>query len=228
MRASKNGDVKHLGKPDIVNVLTESANQSRIFAPLDPGADKFTDRHLISPVSDFGSHASGFNPRLETLDAKLTSPSGFWLLSHSFRRVLDRVHDVLVAGAATEVAVEGVANLVLRRFRIAYQQLMRGENHPRRTEATLQSVALPKGLLDRMKPISISQTFDGQNIASLRLHRQHRARFHRRAVQHHRASAANAGVAADMGASQPYDIAQKINQEQPRLHFVRLLDAVDP
>jgi len=66
MRASKNGDVKHLGKPDIVSVLTESANQSRIFAPLDPGADKFTDRHLISPVSDSGSHASVF-----TQDSKL-------------------------------------------------------------------------------------------------------------------------------------------------------------
>jgi hypothetical protein len=66
MRASKNGDIKHLGKPNIVNVLTQSANQSRIFAPLDPGADKFTDRHLISPVSGFGSHAS-----VLTQDSKL-------------------------------------------------------------------------------------------------------------------------------------------------------------
>ena len=42
---SQNRDVERIRKMDVVHVLAEAANQSRIFPPLDPGADQFTDRH---------------------------------------------------------------------------------------------------------------------------------------------------------------------------------------
>jgi hypothetical protein len=41
MGTSEDGDMKHLGKLDVVDVLAKSTNQTRIFAPLNPSADGF-------------------------------------------------------------------------------------------------------------------------------------------------------------------------------------------
>ena len=134
---------------------------------------------------------------------------------------------MLVAGTATEVAIEGMTDLVLGRLGITLEKLMRRQNHPRRTETALQSVALPKRFLEQMKLVALGEPLDGHNIGAVRLDREHGARLRRRAVQHHRAGPADSGLAADMRARQPYDIAQKINQQQSRLHFMALFDAVD-
>jgi hypothetical protein len=40
VRAPENRDVERIGELDIVHVLAETANQTGIFAPLDPGADR--------------------------------------------------------------------------------------------------------------------------------------------------------------------------------------------
>src|SRR5207249_2196466 len=64
---------------------------------------------------------------------------------------LDRLHDVVVAGAAAEVALELVADLLFRRLRIALEQLVGGHDHTRRAEAALEPVLLPEPLLDRMQ-----------------------------------------------------------------------------
>jgi hypothetical protein len=90
--------VKHIGKPDIVDILAEPANQARIFAPLNLGADRLAYRHGIS-----------------TYRLLLLLPFDFLAPTYRplplFCRVQDRVDDVLIAGAAAEVPVESVADL---------------------------------------------------------------------------------------------------------------------
>jgi hypothetical protein len=142
--------------------------------------------------------------------------------------MLNRVDDVLIARAAAEVAVNSMADLIFRGLRIPYQQLVRSEDHPRSAKAALEPVTFPKGLLNRMEFLSLSQPFDGQNIGAVRLDRKDRARLDRRVVEHDRACSANAGFAADVGSRQPDGISKKMHQQQPRFHFAGLFGAVDP
>ena len=50
---SQNGNVERVRQVDIVHVLTKPANQSWIFAALNPGTYKLTDGHSFHPVLDF-------------------------------------------------------------------------------------------------------------------------------------------------------------------------------
>jgi hypothetical protein len=144
--------------------------------------------------------------------ASRPSPSRGYLSLHPFCRILDRVHNVLIARAATEISVKRVANFILRWLRITHEQLMRSENHSRSAETALKPVTFPKGLLNRMELLSLRQTFDRQNISAIRLHRKHRAGLHRGIVKHDRACPADTGFATDVGTRQPYEIANKMNQ----------------
>src|SRR4029450_12126870 len=67
-------------------------------------------------------------------------------------RLADGGDDVLVAGAAADVALDGVADSLVRGIRIVREQVGGGHDHARRAEAALQAVLLPEGLLQGMKP----------------------------------------------------------------------------
>ena len=73
------------------------------------------------------------------------------------RRVERRLHDVLVAGAAAEVAGERLADLGLRRRRVVAQ--VRGQRHQDagRAEAALQRVARAEGLLQRVQAGAVAR-----------------------------------------------------------------------
>src|SRR2546426_823049 len=78
-------------------------------------------RFTLAPTSLLtgmgGSPFSGFSGL--GLSTRSKTPDLFFrLLSHSLCRLLDCVHDVLIAGAAAEVSVKRVTNLVLCRLRI--------------------------------------------------------------------------------------------------------------
>ena len=60
-----------------------------------------------------------------------------------------------------------------------------------------------------------------------RLHGEHQARAHRLAVDQHRAGAADAVLAADLGAGQPELVAQEVGQQRPRLDLDVVGAAVD-
>ncbi len=64
-------------------------------------------------------------------------------------------------------------------------------------------------------------------FAALGLHRQHQAGAHRGAVDDDGAGAADAVLAADMGAGQPQVVAQAVGERQPRLDLDLDLLAVD-
>jgi hypothetical protein len=133
---------------------------------------------------------------------------------------------VLIASAAAEIPVKGVADLLLGRFWVAQQQLVCGEDHSRGAKTALKPVTLPKGFLNRMECIPLSQTFDRQDITAIRLHRKHRTGLDRAVIQHNRARAANAGFTANVSAREPDRIPKKMNQQQPRFHFAGMLDPV--
>src|SRR5262245_15763189 len=63
----------------------------------------------------------------------------------------DRVHDVLVARAAAEVALEPVTDLRIGRVRVPLDQLTCGEDHARRAVAALEPVLFPEADLHRVE-----------------------------------------------------------------------------
>src|SRR5205085_54758 len=96
-------------------------------------------------------------------------------MSLIFRCVLDSFDDMLVAGAAAEIAFEAVAYLFARRAGISFEQLRGRHDHAGRAIAALQAVAFPEALLHGMKLAVVRQAFDGRNLRPVRLHRKDRA-----------------------------------------------------
>src|SRR5680860_67861 len=80
---------------------------------------------------------------------------GFPLL----RRPLDRLDDVLISRAATQVARQRPADLFFVGGRIVLEQRRRSEHHAGRAKAALQSVLFFESLLERVQlAISVSYT----------------------------------------------------------------------
>ena len=63
------------------------------------------------------------------------------------RSFFDGINDLLVAGAATEVLKNRVANLRARRARVLQQERMRGQHHAGSAVATLDGAAVHERLL---------------------------------------------------------------------------------
>src|SRR5205085_3782833 len=89
--------------------------------------------------------------------------------------ILDGFDDVLVAGAATEIAFEAVAYLFARRAGIAFEQLRGAHDHAGRAIAALQAVTFPEALLHGMKFAVGRKTLDGRHTRAVGLHRKDRA-----------------------------------------------------
>src|SRR6478672_8121844 len=70
---------------------------------------------------------------------------------HRRRRFADRGHDVVVARAAADVALDRVTDLVVARAARAGQEVGCGHDHPGRAEAALEAMLLPEGLLERVE-----------------------------------------------------------------------------
>src|SRR5690242_19533507 len=90
-----------------------------------------------------------------------------------------RLDDVLVAGAAAQVARQRPADLFLARVRVLVEQLLGGQHHPRRAEAALEPVLLPKALLKRVQLAGGGHALHGGDLVPVGLDGQHRARLDR-------------------------------------------------
>ena len=86
------------------------------------------------------------------------------LAIHVLLRQLDGLYDVLVAGAAAQVAFETGADLRLTGLRLVLEDLHRGHHHARRAEAALQAVMLAEGFLHRMQLVAIGKPLDRQHV----------------------------------------------------------------
>src|SRR6516162_10224556 len=74
----------------------------------------------------------------------------FFSLRHLVGRKLDRLHNVLVAGAAAQIARDAPANLFLTGRWILLQKDIRRHQHARCAVAALQPVLLFESFLQRM------------------------------------------------------------------------------
>src|SRR5712691_2994871 len=146
---------------------------------------------------------------------------------HHLGRRLDRLDDVVVAGTATEVALEPQPDLLLRRVGVALEQLLRRHDHAGRAEAALEPVLVPERLLQGMQRRSLGQALDRRDLRPIALDGEDRAGLHTVAVELDGARPAVAGVAADMGPGEPRQIADVLHQQQARLDLVLVLGAID-
>src|SRR5215813_11173929 len=140
-------------------------------------------------------------------------------VAHSLGAGRDRLHDVVVAGAAADVAFELMADgLLIELVALAVHDVDRRHDHARRAVAALQPMMLAERFLHRMqRPVLLRQPLDGGDVGALDLPREHGARLHRLAVDMHDAGTALRGVATHMGAGEPQVLAQELHQQRARI-----------
>jgi hypothetical protein len=136
---------------------------------------------------------------------------------HLACRVEDRLHDVLVAGAAAEVALQREPDVCVRRARMLVEVALRRHDHPRRAVAALQTVVAAERFLERMERVPVREALDRGDLATVGLRREERAGLHRLAVEEHRARAAGRGVATDVRAGQSEGLPEEVHEERARL-----------
>src|ERR1700677_833907 len=100
---------------------------------------------------------------------------------------------------------------------ILIQQGIGGDEHAWSAVAALQAVLFFEALLQRMELAVLHQAFHRQQFATVCLHGEHGARFHRLPIQHHGAGAAMGGVTSDVRARKPGKAADEVDQQQPGL-----------
>jgi len=129
--------------------------------------------------------------------------------------LFDRLHDMDVAGTAAQVTRQAFMNLRLSRRGRVSQQTRRCHDHAGRAKAALQAVALGKGRLNRVQLRTFGQSFNRGDLSTVGLHCQHGARLDRVSVHEQSATAALAGVAADVGAGQFQRATQDVGEQGP-------------
>ena len=123
--------------------------------------------------------------------------------AHALGGERDRLDDLRIAGAAADVAGDRLDDLLARRRGFFDEQRVRGEDHRRRAIAALHAVGFAERILHgRQLARPRRQPLDGGDGIAVGLHREHQAGAHRRAVDQHRAGAADAVLAAGMRAGE--------------------------
>jgi len=96
--------------------------------------------------------------------------------------------------------LQSFPDLLFRWFRVVGQKVGHGHDLAGRTEPALDGVLLPKCLLQGIEPaIFLADPFNGHDLTSLGLHRQHRAALDGQTIEQDHAAAALAGIAAHLG-----------------------------
>src|SRR5271156_2788826 len=153
---------------------------------------------------------------------------GVALGAHVVRPLHHRLHDVVVAGAAADIAFELVADRRLVYVRtLAVDDIDRRHDHSGSTEPALQAVIVLERLLHRMQFSALGKSLDRQDARALARRCERRARLDRAPVDMDHASAALRGVAADVGARQTQVFAQVLHQQRARIDLRRRRLAVD-
>src|SRR5215831_3648010 len=110
------------------------------------------------------------------------------------------LYDVLIAGAAAQIAGQPPADLVLGGERILAQQIGDRHQHARRAKAALQRMMLMEGFLHGIELVDAAEAFDGLDHRSVGLHGEHQAGACAITVDDDGAGATNPVLAADMRA----------------------------
>jgi hypothetical protein len=150
------------------------------------------------------------------------------LSPHRLGALPDRLDDILVTGASTQISLELGAYGFFVGIGMALHEIDCGEHHAGRTKTALQSVAvLERGLHRVQLAVSGGETFDGGYLRSIRLRGENRARLDRIAIDQDRAGTALTGVATDVRAGEAEIIANEIDQQRTRIDVGGCCLAVD-
>src|SRR5688572_19875547 len=133
-------------------------------------------------------------------------------IAHPFCRLLDRLEDLLVAGAAAEISGDRLLDALARWIRLVLEERLGGHQDTRGAVAALGGAEVGEGALQRMERRPVRQALDGFDRLALALEGQHQAGKPRLAVDQHRARAALAELAAVLGAGQIEVLAQDFQQ----------------
>ena len=123
-----------------------------------------------------------------------------------------RLDDVLIAGAAAQIRGQHVDQLLVADVRILFQHVGRQHQKTRRAIAALQAVIVDEGPLQRAELVAVGEALDGADLLAGGLHGEHQAGAYRFVVDDDRAGAADAVLAADMGAGLAAIVADGVDQ----------------
>src|SRR4051812_5136691 len=141
---------------------------------------------------------------------------------------LQRRHDAGVSRTAADVSAQHLAQLLFGRFRIAREKIAERHQDSGRAEAALQRVMVLERLLQLVELAAVAgERFHRFHVAAFGLHRERKTGAHRRAVDLHRAAAADAVLAADVRPGRAEGMAQKIAEQGTRLGLGAHLAAVE-
>lgn len=139
---------------------------------------------------------------------------------------LDRIDNLLVAGATAQIAVDRRLDLVTGGVDIGLEEGGADDEESRRAESALAASGLGEALLNRMQMMAIRQTLDRGDRSVFSLASKAQARQSRLTIDLDRAAAAGAHVAASLESQRPDLIAQNIEQNRVALDEVLGLDTV--
>ena len=201
--------IHHPRELEIVGVVADPTNEPRIFFALQPPAYPCAFAVCLTRSGWSFCWSRHWSPR---------SCARRNRFGHLARSILHRGYDVLIPGAAADIAIKRFANLAIARVGIVPQQIMRAHNHAGSTEAALQAVLLPESLLNRMQLVTTGQTFYRCDLATICLNRQYGTGLHRPAIHQHRARATQRSLTTDMRTGESRIFAQEMDEQQPRLN----------
>src|SRR5258708_3289117 len=134
------------------------------------------------------------------------------LAPHSCRRQLHRLVDLDVAGAAAEVAGEGLLDLVARGLGIGREQRFGREQKCGRAVAALCCADLGECVLQRVQPRAVRHALDGLHAPARAREPQHETGQYGQAVHQDGAGAAFAQLATVLGAGEAQVFPQHFEQ----------------
>src|SRR5207245_11704008 len=137
--------------------------------------------------------------------------------SRVLRCVLNRLHDVDVAGAAAEISGDRPSDVGLTGRGAFLQQRVAGHQHAGRTESALQSVLLKEAFLDWIELAIFLQSFDSHDLTAVGLNGERRTRLYGLAVEQDGARAARRCFAPDVSACQGEHLAAEMDEPRARL-----------
>ena len=118
-----------------------------------------------------------------------------------FDRVAHRRENLLVAGAAAKHAAQRVLDRRVVGVGFPAEKIGRRQQHAGRADPALRGAVHVEGVLERRQaPARRRQPLDGQHLAAFDLGNRRHARANLATVEQHRAGAAIAGIATDLGA----------------------------
>ena len=184
-RAAHDAHVQGARELDVVGPVRAAVEELRVLLATDRAADR------VSGIEDLGH----FVPPI------------------SISGVLHGLDDVVVPGAAAQVAVDAVADLLLGRIRVLRQQVDGRHDHAWRAVAALQAVALLEGRLHGVPVITCRQALDRRDLRPVGLDGEDAARLHAASVQQHGAGAAVGRVATHHRADLAQVVAEPVDEQ---------------